>query len=791
MKHALDWLVGHPRWVLATWLIVAGLLSVSAWWLNPYLPPDTGDFLPEHSRTVQGYRLFREAFPDLAAESSIVLVFHSPVPLQDSDRPLVENLEVCLEQLRQHRPELEVGRYLTWLHPLMGSRLISADRQCALAVVHLNLPFIHDRATEAVHEIETLARRLLAQHQTQAGRTAPIELTVTGTAGFGRDLNVAVYHSLDITTWATVILVLALLVLVYRSIWVAVVPLVSIGAAVWVSLKLLEILCVVLNVPLVNIARIFVVVVLFGAGTDYCLFLLSRFREELQRHPADRAMAVALRQVGGALLASAAVVMVGLAMMGFAEFVRVSAVGPFVAVSLAVAWAAAISLAPACLLEIARWSQTATQQFPCEGRRNDTATSRVWQSVSRVVAARPGQVLFGSFLALTPLAWYGITSQAVMDVCAELRPEAESRRGLDLIRQHFPAGELGPLTVLLVAPPETSDHTLRQHLTTITQLLSQLENVQEIRSWNHPLGTSTRAATGAVLASSGTRWPQGLDWLASSLAAPYYVRRLPDKCITRLEVVMRTEPFSSASVATLSDIERVLEAFIHSQSTFKQVALHGITLFVSDLAQIHESDRWRVNSLVLLGILIILITVVRSFGWACYLLATVLFSYLVTLGVVSLLGPWWLGTTLGVTDWKVPYFLFVILVAVGEDYNIFLISRVREEQQRLGDYSGVQQALACTGATISMCGVIMAGAFATMMLSELATLFQLGLALSIGVLLETFVVRPILVPAALLAWYGIKTRIRCRAGHSSSNTSRTSSSPTAAAANAEPIRQSA
>jgi RND superfamily putative drug exporter len=182
-------------------------------------------------------------------------------------------------------------------------------------------------------------------------------------------------------------------------------------------------------------------------------------------------------------------------------------------------------------------------------------------------------------------------------------------------------------------------------------------------------------------------------------------------------------------------------------------AVYGITSFTADLAQVHERDRWRVNTLVLLGILAILIAVVRSLGWAIYLLATVLLNYFVTLGAVSWLGTFWLGTELGVTDWKVPYFLFVILVAIGEDYNIFLMSRIREEQRRRGAVQGIVHALARTGATISICGLIMAGAFSTMILSKLVTLTQLGLALAIGVLLETFVVRPILVPAALLWWY--------------------------------------
>ncbi|MCS7166765.1 MAG: MMPL family transporter [Gemmatales bacterium] len=758
MKYLLHGIVLHPRIVLLAWLLLGGLLTVLAWYLHPYLPPDTGDFLPEHTPTVQGYRLLREAFPDIASESSVVLVFHSQAPFQASERQLAQNLEECLEQLKRSRPELGLGRFLTWLHPFLGPRLLSADSQCALAIVHLDKPFIHDLTTETVHEIETIARRLLEQHHVLQHRTVPIELAITGTAGFGRDLNVAIYHSLDITTWATVILILALLFLAYSNPWIALVPLVSISVAVWVSLRLLEILCVLLGTPLVNMARIFVVVVLFGAGTDYCLFLISRFREEIYTRSAEQAMGVALRRVCLALLASAGVVMVGLAMMGFAEFARVSTVGPFVAISLGVALAAALTLAPACLLEIQRWQRTALAPLSSDCVKPHVPANRFWLRVSQWVGAYPHYVLLGSFLLMLPLAWYGAVTEAVMDVCAEVQPYAPSRRGLDIIRQHFPAGELGPLTILLVAPPDVSDHKLREHLLAISQRLSQLDNIQDVRSLVRPLGKLNATRPDKSASSSWTPWLDTVNWLTSQLASSYYVRRLSDKCVSRLEVVFETEPFSKASVATLQQIRQTVESFIEPQGVFRSAAMHGITLFIHDLSKVHESDRWRINTLVLLSILIILTAVVGSFGWASYLLATVLFSYFVTLGIVSIIGPWWLGTAIGVTDWKVPYFLFVILVAVGEDYNIFLMSRVREEQRRLGLYIGVQQALACTGSTISMCGIIMAGAFATMMLSELITLFQLGLALSIGVLLETFVVRPILVPAGFLTWYNVKNQ---------------------------------
>src|SRR5205823_2316102 len=157
--------------------------------------------------------------------------------------------------------------------------------------------------------------------------------------------------------------------------------------------------------------------------------------------------------------------------------------------------------------------------------------------------------------------------------------------------------------------------------------------------------------------------------------------------------------------------------------------------------------------LVLGGIFLILLVLVRRPWLAAYLLLTVLFSYYATLGATALVGTWWSGRPLGQVDWRVPFFLFTILVAVGEDYNIFLISRVLDENKEHGEEEGVRRALAHTGGTITSCGLIMAGTFATLMLGGLGTLVQIGFALAFGVILDTFIVRPFLVPAfALVLW---------------------------------------
>src|SRR5437660_1604852 len=194
-----------------------------------------------------------------------------------------------------------------------------------------------------------VAGAVLKRRLADAGPDVP-RLYATGAAGIGRDLTHAAGESLDGTTLATVLLVVVVLLLVYRAPLLALVPLVTIAVSVWVSLSFLALMTALPGVHLVNISKVFAIVILYGAGTDYCLFLISRYREELENgQDGQAAIAGSVCSVGGALAASAATVMVGLGLMGMAEFAKVRYAGPAIALSLGVALLASLTLTPALL----------------------------------------------------------------------------------------------------------------------------------------------------------------------------------------------------------------------------------------------------------------------------------------------------------------------------------------------------------------------------------------------------------------------------------------------------------
>src|SRR5207302_553861 len=201
---------------------------------------------------------------------------------------------------------------------LVGWRMVSVDQQCTLIQVSLETPYLANATQHAVERMEAVVKKRLS-----SANLSGLQIHTTGAAGIGRDLTKACGDSLDHTTWATILLVIVVLLAVYRAPLLALVPLLTIAISVLVSLKLLAIMTLIPGVHLVNISKIFAIVILYGAGTDYCLFLISRYREELHAgYALPDALARSLGGVGEALAASAGTVMVGLGLMALAEFAK-------------------------------------------------------------------------------------------------------------------------------------------------------------------------------------------------------------------------------------------------------------------------------------------------------------------------------------------------------------------------------------------------------------------------------------------------------------------------------------
>jgi RND superfamily putative drug exporter len=382
-------------------------------------------------------------------------------------------------------------------------------------------------------------------------------------------------------------------------------------------------------------------------------------------------------------------------------------------------------------------------------------------NVAEVLVRRPGMVWLATLAIMAPFAIAAILLQNHLnyDLIGDLPKDAPSVAGTDVLQQHFPAGMTGMTTVLLVNP--SMDFSKEQGKAVISQVTNELNsqiqelNLADVRSLTAPLGmTSARTRNASTLDVSKEAQRQGSE----RLALEHYVTSMDQRNYvgTRFDLVLSQNPFSHLSIDSLNQIEQAVFAALPAnirQST--QLYVTGATASVRDLSHVTMGDRARIETLVIASVFVILILLLQRIFVSAYLLLSVLFSYYATLGVTF--AVFWCLDPQGFTgiDWKVAIFLFTILVAVGEDYNIFLWTRIQEESAKCGVFHaecdvGITDALIKTGPIISSCGIIMAGTFASLLVGSLAEMKQLGFALAFGVLLDTFVVRPILIPAFLL-----------------------------------------
>ncbi|MBX9678775.1 MAG: MMPL family transporter [Gemmataceae bacterium] len=762
--------VRHPWLICALWLLLGtGIALVAPPWESSTQDDDVR-FVPDRFTSVRAYKLLEKAFPqDVFASKIVFAVERNDRQLDADDYRLIDQLVTDLEGLKSSAAELKIAKIESCRDGLLGFRLVSPDQQCTLIMVSLETPYLAAATSKAVEKAEAIVKARLAEFP-----QGP-QVFATGAAGIGRDLGKASLHGLDGTTWATIILVVVVLLAVYRAPLLALIPLATIALSVWVSLNLLACMTQIPGVHLVNISKIFAIVILYGAGTDYCLFLISRYREELNRgREPQAAIARAVGGVGEALAASAGTVMVGLGMMAFAEFAKVRYAGPAIACSLGVALVASLTLTPALLRIFGRaafWPGRAPMPTLHEKmlRKLKMQSLGFWDWVSRKVAARPALVWGVSVLVLLPLVLLGLKVQPNYRATGELSPNAESLQGLAAIQRHFEPGEVGPITVLLTSKTDWETREGMVHLKHLSRGFARLPNVAEVRSLPQPLGVQVPEmqghAEGGWLVRLLTLIQPHMAHLREEVhqrAKERFLAKVEDEegavqHVARLDVVLKSDPFDAASTETLTLIETwlreemprytLLGPDVHSEC-------YGVTATARDLAVVTESDRHRVNGLVLAAIFVILFVLVRRFWMTCYLLVTVLASYFASLGATMLFGGMITGQPMNTLDWRVPFFLFTILIAVGEDYNILLISRAIEETKRYGSVEGMRRALAKTGGAITSCGLIMAGTFATLMFAGLNTLVQIGFALAFGVLIDTFLVRPFLAPAfAMLFWH--------------------------------------
>jgi RND superfamily putative drug exporter len=752
-------------------------------------------FLPEDSPSRRAEEVYAKAFPEYRSASNVVLVLARAADdprARDRDMQFIDRyVEPGLRQIAESEGGLAdqpapsdeplfsadekpaptrsaaVARVRTPSSPAGGALLISPDGRALLVVVELTSEFLSNANWPTITKIENLVRDLRQQGKVPDG----LDLAVTGSAVVGRDHTLAQRQSVHATQLLTIVLVIGLLVAIYRAPLLAIIPLVTVYLAVRISINFLALLGGAGHLVLFEGIEIYITILAYGAGVDYCLFLTARYKEELGRggRPAD-AVAAAVENVGHAVVASAAAVMCGIGTMAFARFGKFHEAGLAIPLSLGVVLAATMTFSPSLLRLAGRWAfwpQRIEGKAPAAVPPPEPGGSSVrpgglegfWDRVGQVLLRRPGTVWLVTVALMAPFAIVAgvFYNHLSYDLIGELPADTPGVGGTRVLQEHFPAGVVGPSTVLVVDPAlNFASDGGRAVVARVTDRLHAREQelgLADVRSLTAPVGVArgpdAKLFTGMNLPEETVREATRQGSLA------YYVTDLGEraKIGTRLELIFDQSPFARASIANLDRVEEaVREALGPDAGPSARLYVTGTTASVRDLATVIRQDRNRIQLLVLVSVFVVLVLLLRGLATPAYLMLSVLFSYFAALGVAFVV--FWLLDPHGFAgiDWKVAIFLFTILIAVGADYNIFLMTRIHEEEVRHGPILGITQALDRTGPIISSCGIIMAGTFASLLGASLTDIKQLGFALAFGVLLDTFVVRPVLVPAFLILY---------------------------------------
>ncbi|MEU8422978.1 MMPL family transporter [Micromonospora sp. NPDC048835] len=663
--------------VVLAWLVIGGVSGPFAGRLSEVATNDNAAFLPTDAEATRAQDLAGE-FVDRQTIPALV-VYERRAGITAADR---QRVSADLARFA------EIPGVVTPLPPPIPS----ADGQALQVVVPVD-----DAEGE---EIGTVVEHL---RDITGGDQDGLTVDVSGPAGLLADL-IEVFAAIDgPLLLVTLVVVLVILLVVYRSPVLWIFPLLAAGMSYALASVFVYLLADAGVVKLNGQAQGILTVLVFGAGTDYALLLIARYREELHRHdrPWD-AMRTAWKGAAPAIIASGGTVIVSLLCLLLSSLNSNRALGPVAAIGIAATLLVMLTFLPALLVLGGRWA------FWPRRPRADQADPRVehgiWSRVAGFVArhARPIWLSTAVVLALLTLGLtqLGATTLGQSDLFTQ---RTDSVDGQEVISRHYPAGTGSPATIF------TTEQTARQ----VAQVAQDVRGVADVRP---------------LTAGPQTGPPQGN-------AAPKVVDGR-----VQLDATLTDPPDSDGAERTI----RELRVAVHRVPGADAV-VGGFTAINVDTSDAAKRDQNVIIPVVLVVIAVILALLLRALLAPLLLIATVLLSFAATLGLCALLFRHVFDFP-GV-DSAFPLFAFVFLVALGIDYNIFLMSRVREESVKRGTRAGVLAGLAVTGGVITSAGVVLAATFSALAVLPLVVLVELGTAVAIGVLIDTIIVRSLLVPA--------------------------------------------
>lgn len=697
---------------LIAWLLVVAILSLVA--------PGAKEFAGNsHEGSVKGDRpseiaeqIMKEEFPSDDGLPAL-LVFHRDGHLTDGDRERLTELSEWLAS--DDRPEHVMNALPFHFFPKdVQDQMMSEDRSTLLFNVTLSPGLDSDVTLETLDLIRNKVKEI--------GMT-DLQFEITGPAGISAD-TISLFRNADfVLMLATVVLIFIILIIIYRSPLLALTPLLIAGIVYGVVDRILGLAGKNGWFAVDSSAISIMLVLLFAVLTDYSLFVFSRYREELRKQESKYgAMEEAIHHVSEPIVFSGGTVFLAMLTLFTTVFQPYNHFAPVFSVAVVVILIAGLTLIPSIFALMGR---KAFWPFVPKVEKEKREKHGIWEKISHLVKKHPVVLASVLFVILLAGALNFTTMNFSFNLLKSFPEDMQSRQGFELLEAHYPAGQLAPVTVILQSENEFQmDEEFIEKMNSLNEQLSSHAGVSSV----------SPAVTEEMLSEGLPR-----NFMAESQKA------------IRLQVVLEDNPYNVEALDTVQVLREASSEMLEKSGFSKSdTELHyaGQTAQQVDVRGMNNRDMIVLFSLVTILLTVILGFQTHSVWMPILMMATILLSYFASLGF-----SWWIfkhGMGYDAISYRLPVYTFVFMVALGIDYNIMLVSRIREEAQKLPWKEAVGKGVALTGGVISSAGLILAATFAVLMTQPLQELFLFGFTMALGILLDTFLIRGIFLPAILM-----------------------------------------
>ncbi|MFD2131346.1 MMPL family transporter [Pseudogracilibacillus auburnensis] len=615
-----------------------------------------------------------------------ILVFKT----KESHLNLDELLEVTEEIFNTEIPYVKSVIPLHLMPPEATASFISEDNQAAFLPILFEEDMTSKEINVGLDEIYPIVHA-----------NPTLQMFVTGPAGIAVDATELFSRADLVLLFSTIGIILVLLIFTYRSPLLALIPLFAAIFVYAVADRLLGLLGLS-GIELASQSLSIMMILLFAVVIDYSLFIFSRFREELRKYEDKyEAMRLSMRELGIPIFYSGSTILLAMLVLFAANFGDYKNFAPIFSIAVLVVMLSSITLIPTLFTLFGRRSF-----WPKIPRVGDEVirTSSLWSKVGRTVSTRPilSVVLILGFLLITSSNIFTITYE--YNTMKSFPDDMPSRIGYDILEDKFSKGTLAPTTVIL----ESNEQVTEEKQQEIASLLNDQEIVHSVRVSN----------------------------------------RTEDDQIIQFDLTFKEDPYDVQTIDALENMMKEGNEFLAKAEVKGEFYFAGETAASVDNRNVNNRDLIVIVIAETILIFTMLIFLTRSVSISTLMMGTILLSFLAALGLGTFLSGY-IFDVHSISN-RVPVYAFVFLVALGIDYNIFLVSRFLEEKKHHPVKDAVARAVAHTGGVISSAGIILAATFAVLITQPVEVLYIFGFIVAIGILMDTFLIRGILLPGLLV-----------------------------------------